>query len=180
MAEDIKKTPETQAPEAPQPEPKMPSIDELTATIKTLQTQLDKAKKATDNASSDAASWKAKFRATQDEAQRAEDERKERDAEKDKLIETLMRKDAVSSYKTSYLAMGYTEELASQKAEALVDGDFLKANEIEKAFIAKQKSDIEAGILNNQPKLTHGTTPTKDSVVSAELMAIRRAAGLEK
>ena len=41
--------------------PTAPTIEELAASVKALQAALEKQKKATDNASSDAANWKKKF-----------------------------------------------------------------------------------------------------------------------
>ena len=52
--------------------PTSPTIEELAASVKALQTALEKQKKATDNASSDAANWKKKFQATLAEAEKAE------------------------------------------------------------------------------------------------------------
>ena len=62
--------------EAPKTEP-TPSVEDLAKQIKELQTQLAKQKKATDSASSDAASWKDKYRSTLTEAQQAEAARAE-------------------------------------------------------------------------------------------------------
>ena len=47
-------------------EPAAPSLEDLAASIKALQAALEKQKKATDNASSDAAAWKKKYNANGD------------------------------------------------------------------------------------------------------------------
>lgn len=175
MAEDNNKTPEIND---PKPEP-VPTQEEMAATIKSLQTQLEKTKRAMDKAASEASDWKDKWKATLDDAAKAEEERKEREAEKDRRIAELTRRETVSTLKASYLSMGYPDDLAGQAAEALADGDISKANETQKTFLSKYKSDIEAGLLNSQPKLTPGTPPTPEQAQAEQIKRIRKAAGLE-
>ena len=67
---------EQTAPEA-EAKPAGPSLEELAAQVASLTEALNKQKKATDNASSDAAAWKKKYNATLSEAERAEAERQE-------------------------------------------------------------------------------------------------------
>lgn len=177
MADENNKTP--QNPENT-PEPaKTPSTDELLEKISNLESQLEKTKRAMDKASSEASDWRNKWKSTLDDAAKAEEERKEREAEKDKRIAELTRRETVSTLKASYLSMGYPEDLAGQAAEALADGDISKANETQKTFLSKYKTDIEAGLLNSQPKLTPGTPPTPEQAQAEQIKMIRKAAGLE-
>lgn len=132
----------------PKPEP-APSIDDLQKQIKDLQNQLDRSKQAYNTASSDAADWKRKFRDTQDEATRKEADRNEE-------METLKRKVAefekqtvIATNKAAYIAMGYTEDLAAKKAEALADNDIETVMRVERDFIAYHDKELKSASLRS-------------------------------
>ena len=78
--------------------PTAPTIEELAASVKALQAALEKQKKATDNASSDAANWKKKFQATLSEAEKAEADRAEAERTLREENEALKRDKVISSY----------------------------------------------------------------------------------
>lgn len=174
--EDQKKVTSEQ-PEGTAPDTKpTPSIEELTKQIETLTAAMNKQKQAIDNASADAAEWKRKYRSTMDEAARLEEERKEADALKDAKIAELERREAVKDNIASFIAMGYSEDLARQSAEALYDGDNKKLIELQKSFFNTYETNVKAKMLNSQPGLTPGKTPSGVQVEDPLLAAFRRGA----
>ena len=108
--------------------------------------------------------WKNKYNSTLDEAQQAELKRKEIEEERNRRLEELERKAMVSDYKSMYLSLGYSEDLAQSSAEAKYDknDDVLFANQ--KSFLEEKEKALRAEILNQQPSITSGAPlTTKDS-----------------
>ena len=63
---------------------------------------------------------------------------------------------AIAKDTATYVAMGYTEELARSTAEALADGNSAKVTENMSAFIAQKTQSIEQAV---KDKLLNGTKP---------------------
>lgn len=165
-------------PEA-QPTANTPTIEELEKKIEDLTQMVAKQKKSIDNASADAAEWKRKYRSTLDDATAKEEARKEADAEKDRTIAELTRERTVSVHKASYLSMGYPEDLAKAAAEALADGDAEKVKSLQKDFLTIHGDAVKKAMLNSQPSVTPGQTPTGNSFESSFMAAFRKGAGLK-
>lgn len=176
MAEELK-NPQTAEPEPKEPE-KTPTIDDLSAQIKQLQTQLEKTKKAMDNAASDASKWKDKWRATVDEATAAEEARKEAEAEKDRRIAELERKEVYGSYLSRALALGYDADLAAQAAEAGANGDIGAVFDTIAPLIQAVKTKTVTENYGKQPHLSTGTPPSTNTLAIDEENKYRKWAGL--
>ena len=159
--------------------PTTPTIEELAATVKALQTALEKQKKATDNASSDAASWKKKFQATLSEAEKAEADRKEAEAEKDRRIAELERKETLSTYSNRALALGYDAVLAAQTAEAMANGDMNAVFDTIGQLIQTVKTKTATENLSKQSGLSAGTPPTQGTIQQDEDNQYRKWMGLK-
>lgn len=163
-----------------------PNVEELNATIKTLQDtvqklqgDLEKQKQATSNASSDAADWKKKFRETQDEGTRKAAETEETINDMKSRIAQFERNERVSDLEKNYLALGYDSELARATAEAYVSGDTKTVFANQKAFTDAQAKAIQDRLLNNMPDLTKGTKPPTPGTDEDKSAAdFRRAMGL--
>lgn len=140
------------------------SIEDLQKRIAELEERNRKQKSSMDNAMSDAADWKKKFRATQDEQERIKAEQAEKLAEQEKLLAEYQKKEKVASYNASYLALGYDKDLASSAAEAMAEGDFTKMFEIQQKFNDAQKKKFAVTSLDKQPELTPGKTPQSDAL----------------
>ena len=114
-------------------------------------------KAALDKAASDAAEWKRKHNAllTEDE------QKKQADAEKVAAMEAeiseLRKKDTISTYKASYLALGYPEELAASSASAMAEGNMETVFANAKTFNAEQQKKMEADLLMGMPHPKTGT-----------------------
>ncbi len=162
----------------PENKPAGPTLEELAAQVSSLTEALNKQKKATDSASSDAASWKAKFRATQSEAERAEAER----AEAERLLreenEALKRDKTIGAYSNRALALGYDAELAKATAEAMANGDMNAVFDGIGQLIQTVKTQTETASLSRQPGLSAGTPPTSKDIQKDEDNKYRKWMGL--
>lgn len=137
-----------------------------------------KLKEALSRANGDAAEWKRKYRATLDDAKRAEEERAERDRERDEELAALRKERTVSKLEAQYLAVGYSAELASATAKAQADGDTdtVLANQMK--FIEETKKKLEAAALGKQPTITPGKPPKGESDEDKFMETVRKYAGL--
>lgn len=161
----------------PKAEP-TPSIDDLAKQIKELQTQLAKQKKATDNASSDAADWKKKYNSTLSEAQRAEAERIENEKRLREENEALKRDKVVAAYSNRALSLGYDADLASATAEAMANGDMDAVFNSIGQLIQTVKTKTVTENLGKQSSLSTGTPPSTNTVQLDEENKLRKWMGL--
>ena len=135
--------------------------------------EVTKLKAALSKANSDAAEWKRKYRATLDDAKRAEEERAERDKARDEELETLRKERTISRLEAQYLAAGYSSELASASAKAQAEGDTATVLANQMKFIEETKSKLEAAALGKQPPITPGKPPkgeSDDDKIAATMM----------
>ena len=137
-----------------------------------------KLKEALSRANGDAAEWKRKYRATLDDAKRAEEERAERDKARDEELETLRKERTVSKLEAQYLAVGYSPELASSSAKAQAEGDTATVLANQTKFIEETKKKLEAEALGKQPTITPGQPPKGESDDDKLAATIRKYAGL--
>lgn len=79
-------------------------------------------KKATDNATHEAASYKRDLRARQTEDEKAKADRDEQMQKMQKELEALRRDKAVSGFKAKFLGLGFEEVLAEETAQAMAEG----------------------------------------------------------
>ena len=137
-----------------------------------------KLKEALSKANGDAAEWKRKYRATLDDAKRAEEERAERDKARDEELETLRRERTISKLEAQYLAAGYSSELASASAKAQAEGDTATVIANQMKFIEETKTKLEAAALGKQPTITPGKPPKGESDDEKLTAAMMKYAGL--
>lgn len=137
-----------------------------------------KLKEALSRANGDAAEWKRKYRATLDDAKRAEEERAERDRAKDEELETLRKERQISKLEAQYLAVGYSPELASSSAKAQAEGDTATVLANQTKFIEDTKKKLEAEALGKQPPITPGKPPKGESDDDKLAATMMKYAGL--
>ena len=137
-----------------------------------------KLKEALSRANGDAAEWKRKYRATLDDAKRAEEERAERDKARDEELATLRKERTISKLEAQFLAVGYSSDLASATAKAQADGDTetVIANQLK--FIEETKKKLEAEALGKQPPITPGKPPKGESDDDKLAQTMLKYAGL--
>jgi hypothetical protein len=154
------------------------TVDDLAKKIKELETQLAKQKKATDNASSDAADWKKKFYATQSEADQAEAKRKEAEEALRKENEALKRDKVIGAYSNRALALGYDADLAASTAEAMANGDMSAVFDGIGRLIETVKTKAVTDAYAKQPTLSTGAPPSTSTVTNDEENKYRKWMGL--
>lgn len=158
MAEPENKTNENTTPEI--------TVEALQKKIAELEGLLDKQKKATSAASSDAANWKKQVRDAQDEATRKEAEREEQWAAMEKSLAEYKKREAKAESKSAMLAMGYPEELAEKRAEFLSNDDAKSAMGVEREFIEWYGKQLKA---DQQRSMGNPASGSKnDSAVTRE------------
>ena len=155
-----------------------PSVEDLAKQIKDLQAQLAKQKKATDSASSDAASWKDKYRSTLTEAQQAEAARAEAEKALREENEALKRDKVIGMYSNRALALGYDADLASKTAEAMANGDMDAVFDSIGQIIATVKTKTVTENLGKQSTLSTGVAPSTNTVNHDEENQLRKWMGL--
>lgn len=165
------------APTADTNEPK-PTVEDLAKQIKDLQAQLAKQKKATDSASSDAASWKDKYRSTLTEAQQAEAARAEAEKALREENEALKRDKVIGAYSNKALALGYDADLANKTAEAMANGDMDVVFEGISQMIAAVRTKTVTENLGKQATLSTGVAPSTNTVNHDEENKLRKWMGL--
>lgn len=114
--------------------------------------EVEKYKNAASKANSEAAEWRKKHNALL-----SEDEQK-RQAEKEEM-ETLRKENSelkkekeIAGHKAKFIAMGYDESLATETAEALVEGDTEKVFANQKTFLEAHDKKIKTELLGKTPK----------------------------
>lgn len=125
-----------------------------------LLAEQKKWKDATDKACNEAATFKKQLREKQTEQERAEAERAERDAAIQAELNKYRTESRVNSYRAKLIESGYDAQTAQTMAEKLPEGigdDFFAT---QKAFLEGTRKTIEAELLNKQPEITPGVTPS--------------------
>lgn len=133
-----------------------------------LRKELEKSKKAIDKATTEAADYRRKY---QEKLSAEEKEKEVREEETKKLQEelaALKAREAVANRKSQFLALGYDDALATETAQAMVDGDMEKVFANQKKYQDAQRASIEAELLSRTPTPPAGKTP---EVMDAEKFA---------
>lgn len=137
-----------------------------------------KLKAAVSRANSEAAEYKRQLREKQTEQERMAAEQEEQARLMKEQLAALQREKTISTYKASYLSLGYDEQLAELSATAITDGDMDTFFANQKVFLETQKQRLEAEALNRQPSLTPGSTLTPQQIEEQETAKLRKQFGL--
>ena len=114
-------------------------------------TELERFKSALSKVNAENAEWKKKYneKLSDDERKKAEEaEQQRRFSEMEEKIKQLESEKTAATYKASYTAMGYSEELAADTAKALAEGDIAKVLANQK----KHQEELERKILSDKMK----------------------------
>ena len=144
-------------------------FDDNATALNELKVQVQKLSKAKDDATSEASQYKKQLREKMSEAERLEEERKE-ELERLKTENATFKQNALlSEYKAQALSMGYSDDLATRRAEAMAKGDFTAMAEVDKAFIVAHDKEMEANAIKNTPKPPVGASdPDKSGTITPE------------
>lgn len=143
------------------------------------EAELERLKKALSKANSEAAENKRKYLATLDEAQRAEEVRAEKEAEREARIAELEAKERFSTYKSRFMDAGLDSATAESMAKNLPDGVGDEVFSTLKTYIGNQAQALKNATLDNQPGLSVGMPPTGEDAKKAEINKLRGYAGLK-
>lgn len=108
-------------------------------------------KKAVDKSSADASEWKKKYVATQSESEKLSMEKAERDAAIKEELEALRKESKVNKFAKSFVAMGYSEEMAVKAAEAQFSGDTEELFRLQKIHNTEMEKRIRADVMRTMP-----------------------------
>lgn len=148
----------------PNPEPQLSVEEQLQQAL----VENEKLKRAQEKAASDAADWKKKYNATLTDAQKAAQEKAEKEAERQEQFEQLLKENTVNKLSKNFLKLGYPEDKAEEAANAQYDGDtetlFRIQSEMQESLI-KQK---EAEWLKSRPVVTTGAGDEKTTVTKEQ------------
>ena len=164
MAEEITNTTvETQTEPEKAPDNK-PSIEEQ---LEALRLENAKLKRATDKATSEAASFKKQLRERQTTDEIAAQEKAEKEAEREEKYNALLRENNITKFEKQFLALGYSAEQATKAATAQYDGDMDALFKIQSEVQAAMIKAKEAEWLKSRPEIQTGaggenTTVTKE------------------
>ena len=134
------------------------TLEEIEAALEEVElpadqtTEIERLKTANSKLSSENADWKRKHRDALSEEERKSQEVADELKQLREQNEKLMRESNMSKHKAKFLGMGYDDALATDAAEAMVDGD------TEKLFTYQQKHQealekkIRADALKGTPK----------------------------
>ena len=126
----------------------VPNLAEENASLKV---QLAKMKKAMDKATSDTAKYKKQLREKQSAEEIALQEKAEKEAEREEAYQKLLKENTVTKYEKNFLALGYSEELATKAANAQYDGDTEELFKIQQDFQTSLLKQKEAEWAKSRP-----------------------------
>lgn len=145
---EAKEVEKTEAKEAPK---ENYDTQELLVKIAKLERQANKA-------SSEAAEWKKKFRATQSVQEIADAEKAEAEAKRQEETEQMRRQLNIMSLEKSYLGMGFNADEASRMAVAEADNEFDTKMKILAEVEARKQKDFETAYINSRPEINAGSS----------------------
>jgi len=126
-----------------------------------------------DQVSSELAAAKKELRSRMSADEQKELDRQAKANEMETELKELRHEKTVSSYKASYLAQGYDEQLAEEAANAMADGDNDTVFAVMKKQAALTEKAMRAKILKDTPVPPAGDTP-KENEKDEKLEAIMR------
>ena len=128
----------------------------------TLKVQIAKMKKAMDRAASDTARYKKQLREKQTAEEIALQEKAEKEAEREEAYQKLLKENTVTKYEKNFLALGYSEELATRAANAQYDGDTEELFKIQQDFQSALLKQKEAEWAKSRPNPQAGNGEDDD------------------
>ena len=133
-------------------EEKVKALEALNLEDEEMKAELERYKKATTNANSEAAEYKRKLKAIEEKAAQGSTDTEKQMAELKEQIETLQREKSISERTASFLKIGMNEDIAGKCSEAFTNGDseaFFKAMG---SFIADHDKAFKAELLKSTPR----------------------------
>lgn len=118
-------------------------------------------KKVFDDAAREASDYKKKWKATLTEKEQLEIEEAEKRKEMEDRLKQLEDEKQMASYTAKYVGLGYDNDLASETARALLDGDMDKVFSNQQKFAETKEAELKKQMLEDTPKPPAGSSETK-------------------
>lgn len=115
-----------------------------------------KLKRKSDKDSSDAAYWKKQAMASKTESEQKAIEKAEEDAKLRNRLAELERESAINKFEKNFVALGYSEDMAKQAAEAQFESDNDTLFQLQKKFLAEKEKSIKAQLMKTMPSPSIG------------------------
>lgn len=139
------------------------TVEEIETALKDIDlpidnsAEIDRLKTALSKSNTEAADYKKQLR----EKMSAEEIKAKEDAEKwDEIVkerDALRKERDISNNKSRFLALGYDDALATEAAEAMVNGDTDKVFAAQKKHLDSAEKKIREDVLKDTPKPTGGS-----------------------
>lgn len=129
---------------------------------------LEKYKDAVTKANHEAADYKKQLKALQEQTKTGNTKADETIQKLQEQVADLTRQNTISSYTAQLTALGYSEELAKETAEAQADGDVAKVMENQRKFLEEREKAIKADLLKQTPRPGQGGTGEPSSGMTKE------------
>ena len=146
-------------PEAEQENERKETYDTQELLVKIAKLEREKNK-----ASSEAADWKKKFRATQSVQEIADAEKAEQEARRQEENEQMRRQLNILTLEKSYLGMGFTADEAGRMAVAEADNEFETKMKILAEVDARKKKDFEAEFIKSRPEINASSSKEEEDL----------------
>lgn len=128
-----------------------------------------------DKAASEAADYKKKWKATLSEKEQLEIDEVEKRKDIEEKLEKLQNEKILSDYKAKFVALGYDEKIASETAQAMLDGDMDKVFASQQKFKKAQEAAIKAELLKSTPTPPAGNGDENGKLSSEKFKAMSLA-----
>ena len=149
--------------------------------IQDLMTEIARLKRQADKASSEAADYKKRWKASLSEVEKASMEKAEQEAAREEEFNQLKRENAINRLEKQYMLLGFTADEATRMAAAEADNDQETKIKIMAEVDGRKKKAYEAEFLASRPDVNigggSGKTITKeqfDAMNPVELTALKR------
>lgn len=119
--------------------------------LATLMAENAKLKREKDKASSDAAKYKKEAMANKSESEQRAIEKAEADAKIQEELAELRKESAINKFEKNFVALGYSEEMAKQAAEAQYEGNNDILFQLQKKFLTEKEKSIKAQLMKTMP-----------------------------
>lgn len=115
-----------------------------------------------DKANTEAADYKKKWRGALSDAEKKEQDEKEKQTAMENELNQLRRDSRIAAYEKNYLGLGYDEKSAKEIAEAMFDGEMDTVFMLQKKFQENKERAIKADMMKNMPTAPSGNQATVD------------------
>ncbi|MEG0898495.1 MAG: hypothetical protein RSD17_02740 [Oscillospiraceae bacterium] len=151
---------------------KMTDAEKLSALLELEEAEPDHTgfikKDRFDEVTSELASMKKKIKEKMSEDEIAEQERATMEAEREALLEKLIKEKSISDTTAKFLGLGYGEKFAKETAEAFVNGESDKVFANQQKFLESQRKKWEEDLLNKTPPPPNGSKDENTGMTKEE------------